>query len=84
MSLRNEEAYLARHRNRRHLEQAIVLWVLRAAALISILTTIGIVAVLVSQSIGFFQEEICVLNEGEPIKPCEPGVNGTLTRVGIF
>jgi len=84
MSLRNEEAYLARHRNRRHLEQAIVLWVLRAAALISILTTIGIVAVLVSQSIGFFQEEICVLNEGEPIKPCEPGVNGTLTHVGIF
>lgn len=84
MSLRNEEAYLARHRNRRHLEQAIVLWVLRAAALISILTTIGIVAVLVSQSVGFFQEEICVLNEGEPIKPCEPGVNGTLTRVGIF
>ena len=65
-------------------EQTAVLWVLRAAALISILTTIGIVAVLVSQSIGFFQEEICVLNEGEPIKPCEPGVNGTMTHVGVF
>ncbi len=84
MSLRIDEERLARHRSRRHVEQTAVLWVLRAAALISILTTIGIVAVLVSQSIGFFQEEICVLNEGEPIKPCEPGVNGTMTHVGVF
>lgn len=84
LSLRKDESRLAGHRARRHFEQSAVLWVLRAAALISILTTIGIVAVLVSQSIGFFQEEICVLNEGEPIKPCEPGVNGTLTHVGIF
>ncbi len=83
-SLRKDENRLARHRSRRHIEESAVLWVLRAAALISILTTVGIVAVLVSQSIGFFQEEICVLNEGEPIKPCEPGVNGTLTHVGIF
>ncbi len=82
-SLRKDEDLLAKHRARRHFEQAAVAWVLRAAALISILTTIGIVAVLVSQSIGFFQEEVCVLNEGEPIKPCEPGVNGTLTHVGI-
>ena len=83
LALRKDEDRLAKHRARRHFEQAAVAWVLRAAALISILTTIGIVAVLVSQSIGFFQEEVCVLNEGEPIKPCEPGDNGTLTRVGI-
>lgn len=84
LSLRKDESRLASHRARRHFEQSAVLWVLRAAALISILTTIGIVAVLVSQSIGFFQEEICVLNEGEPIKPCEVGVNGTSQRVGLF
>ena len=83
LSLRKDEDRLAKHRVRRHFEQTAVVWVLRAAALISILTTIGIVAVLVSQSIGFFQEEVCVLNEGEPIKPCEPGVNGTMTHVGI-
>ncbi len=84
LTLRKDEDLLASHRARRHFEQAAVLWVLRAAALISILTTIGIVAVLVSQSIGFFQEEICVLNEGEPIKPCVAGENGTLTHVGIL
>lgn len=84
MSLKKDESQLASHRARRHFEQAAVTWVLRAAAVISILTTIGIVAVLVSQSIGFFQEEVCVLNEGEPIKPCEPGVNGTLTHVGVW
>ncbi len=83
LSLRIDESRLASHRARRHFEESAILWVLRAAALISVLATIGIVAVLVSQSIGFFQEEICVLNEGEPIKPCEPGVNGTLTHVGI-
>lgn len=82
--IRKDDARLARHRKRRHTEQAIVAWVLRAAALISILTTIGIVAVLVTQSIGFFQEEVCVLNEGEPIKPCEVGVNGTSRTVGVF
>ena len=84
MSLKKDESRLTRHRNRRHVEQTAVLWVLMAAALISILTTIGIVTVLVSQSIGFFQEEVCVLNEGEPIKPCEVGVNGTAQRVGVF
>ena len=82
--LRKDEERLASHRARRHLEQRVVLWVLRAAALISILTTIGIVTVLVTQSVGFFQEEVCVLNEGEPIKPCEPGVNGTMSRVGVM
>ncbi len=83
-SLRKDEDLLAKHRARRHFEQAAVAWVLRAAALISILTTIGIVTVLVSQSVGFFQEEVCVLNEGEPIKPCEPGVNGSMQNVGVF
>lgn len=82
--IKKDDARLARHRNRRHAEQAIVVWVLRVAALVSILTTIGIVAVLVSQSIGFFQEEVCVLNEGEPIKPCEIGVNGTARTVGVL
>ncbi len=84
LSLRKDEQQLASHRARRHFEQSVVLWVLRAAALISILTTIGIVTVLVSQSVGFFEEEVCVLNDGVPIKPCEPGVNGTMTRVGII
>ena len=84
LSLRKDESRLASYRARRHFEQSAVVWVLRAAALISVLTTIGIVAVLISQSIGFFQEEICVLNEGETIKPCEPGVNGTMTRVGVI
>ena len=84
LSLRKDESRSASHRARRHFEEAAVLWVLRAAAVISILTTIGIVAVLVSQSIGFFREEVCVLNEGEPIKPCEIGVNGTAERVGVL
>ena len=83
-SLRKDERDLARHRKRRHIEQVAVLWILRTAAMISILTTIGIVAVLVSQSIGFFQEEVCVLNEGAPIKPCEPGVNGEMSKVGVL
>ena len=84
LSLRKDESQLASHRARRHFEQSAVLWVLRAAALVSILTTIGIVAVLVSQSVGFFQEQVCVLNEGEPIKPCEPGVNGTMQHVSVL
>ena len=84
VSLRKDASRLARHRARRRLEQAIVVWVLRAAAVISILTTVGIVAVLVTQSVGFFQEEVCVLNDGEPIKPCEPGVNGYMTGVGVW
>ena len=43
-------------RHRQHVEQAIVAWLLRVAALISILTTIGIVIILVAQSAGFFAE----------------------------
>ena len=46
---------LAAHR-RRHIEERIVHGILRVAAFISILTTIGIVFVLVQQSIGFFRE----------------------------
>ena len=47
---------LARIRRRRRREQAIVQNLLRAAAFISILTTAGIVFILVQQSIGFFRE----------------------------
>lgn len=47
---------LARIRRRRYLEQQIVRNLLRIAALISILTTVGIVFILVQQSIGFFRE----------------------------
>ena len=47
---------VARRRKRQHREQAIVSWTLRAAAAISIFTTVGIVIILVAQSIGFFAE----------------------------
>jgi phosphate transport system permease protein len=47
---------LARRRRRQYAEQLIVTWLLRAAALISILTTVGIVIILVAQSAGFFAE----------------------------
>lgn len=47
---------LARIRRRRQREQRIVQNLLRVAALISILTTAGIVFILVQQSIGFFRE----------------------------
>jgi phosphate transport system permease protein len=47
---------VARRRRRQHVEQAIVTWLLRAAALISILTTVGIIVILVAQSAGFFKE----------------------------
>lgn len=49
-------ARLARRRRRQYAEQLIVTWLLRAAALISILTTVGIVIILVAQSAGFFAE----------------------------
>ena len=52
----NPSDELARIRRRRHREQAIVQNLLRAAALISILTTAGIVFILVQQSLGFFRE----------------------------
>jgi phosphate transport system permease protein len=47
---------LARRRRRQYAEQLIITWLLRAAALISILTTVGIVIILVAQSAGFFAE----------------------------
>ena len=47
---------LAAQRRRRHVEERVVHGILRVAAFISILTTIGIVFVLVQQSIGFFRE----------------------------
>ena len=49
-------ARLARRRRRQYAEQLIITWLLRAAALISILTTVGIVIILVAQSAGFFAE----------------------------
>ena len=45
-----------RRRRLRHLEEWLVVWTLRAAAGISIVTTIGIVIVLLRQSVGFFAE----------------------------
>ena len=45
-----------RRRRLRHIEEWLVVWTLRAAAGISIVTTIGIVIVLLRQSIGFFGE----------------------------
>ena len=57
--LESNQAILDRvtsRRHRQHGEQTIVAWLLRVAALISILTTIGIVIILVAQSAGFFAE----------------------------
>ena len=51
-----DEAKLLAHRRRRHTEQRIIKGILGLAAFISILTTIGIVFVLVRESIGFFRE----------------------------
>ena len=47
---------VARRRHRQQIEQAVVTWLLRVAALISILTTVGIIIILVAQSAGFFAE----------------------------
>ena len=47
---------ITRRRRRQHVEQTIVTWLLRIAAMISILTTVGIVIILVAQSVGFFAE----------------------------
>ncbi|MDA1279522.1 MAG: phosphate ABC transporter permease subunit PstC [Chloroflexi bacterium] len=49
-------ARVARRRHRQQAEQAAVTWLLRIAALISILTTAGIVIILVVQSMGYFAE----------------------------
>lgn len=50
------EEQLRRNRNRRHLEQRLVVWSLRLTAVISILTTIGILISLLRDGIGFFLE----------------------------
>ncbi len=45
---------MRRNRARRHMEQRIVVWSLRLTALISILTTVGILVSLLKDAIGFF------------------------------
>lgn len=50
------EEKLARHRARRHTEQRIVKVVMGLAAFISVVTTFGIIFVLIQQSLGFFRE----------------------------
>lgn len=47
---------LRRFRGRRRTEEQLVLWFLRAAALLSIATTIAIVVTLLAESVGFFRE----------------------------
>ena len=83
---------VARSRRRQHNEQVIVTWLLRVAATISILTTIGIVIILVAQSVGFFAEvsvwEFLTGTEWSPLlKPQKFGVlalvGGTLLVAGI-
>ncbi len=85
-------ARVARRRRRHHIEQALVTWLLRAAALISVLTTVGIVIVLVAQSAGFFAEvsiwDFLTGTEWTPLlKPQKFGVlslvGGTLLVAGI-
>lgn len=55
-STAQERARNRTRRGRRMLEERAVVWVLRGAALISIVTTVAIVVSLVSESIGFFRE----------------------------
>jgi phosphate transport system permease protein len=83
---------VARRRSRQHAEQVIVTWLLRVAAGISIVTTVGIVIILVSQSVGFFAEvsvwEFLTGTEWTPLlKPQKFGVlslvGGTLLVAGI-
>ena len=50
------DAELTRSIARRRREQWLIVWLLRLAALISVLTTVGIVVILIQQSIGFFIE----------------------------
>ena len=83
---------VARRRRRQRAEQALATWLLRAAAVVSILTTLGIVVVLVSQSVGFFAEisiwDFLTGTEWAPLlKPQQFGVlslvGGTLLVAGI-
>lgn len=56
MAQENTLYQVARRRRRQYIEQSLISWLLRATALISVLTTIGIVLILVVQSYGFFTE----------------------------
>jgi phosphate transport system permease protein len=75
---------VARRRRRQYIEQTIVTWLLRAAALISIFTTVGIVIILVAQSAGFFAEvsvwEFLTGTEWAPL--FSPQKFGVLSLVG--
>ena len=77
-------ARVARRRRRQHVEQNVVNWLLRTAALISILTTVGIVIILVAQSAGFFAEvsvwEFLTGTEWAPL--FSPQKFGVLSLVG--
>ncbi|NQW21296.1 MAG: phosphate ABC transporter permease subunit PstC [Chloroflexi bacterium] len=77
-------ARVARRRRRQHVEQNVVTWLLRTAALISILTTVGIVIILVAQSAGFFAEvsvwEFLTGTEWAPL--FSPQKFGVLSLVG--
>ena len=56
MAQENTLYQVARRRRRQYIEQSLISWLLRATAFISVLTTIGIVLILVVQSYGFFTE----------------------------
>ena len=75
---------VARRRRNQHREQVLVSILLVGAALISILTTIGIVVILVAQSIGFFAEvsvwEFLLGTEWAPL--FSPQKFGVLSLVG--
>jgi len=47
---------VARRRKRQYREQTLVTWLLRATAAISVATTLGIVFILLKESLGFFEE----------------------------
>lgn len=75
---------VAQRRKRQHTEQLVVSWLLRLASIISILTTVGIVIILVTQSIGFFAEvspwEFLTGTEWAPL--FSPQKFGVLSLVG--
>lgn len=75
---------VAHRRKRQHTEQLVVSWLLRLAAIISILTTVGIVIILGTQSIGFFAEvspwEFLTGTEWAPL--FSPQKFGVLSLVG--
>jgi phosphate transport system permease protein len=75
---------IARRRRNQHREQVLVSILLVGAAIISILTTLGIVVILVAQSIGFFTEvsvwEFLLGTEWAPL--FSPQKFGVLSLVG--